>query len=325
VNAGQILAIVTVDARTSSGELTAGESLVALERQITILKSQATILERALELETTRLKESLSKAGDEAIQLAEQERLQTGIVASSEKLVEVIQPLVEQGVISRLEHERRKQALLQERQKYHQLNQSITQNSGQRRQFEIQLDKALTDSEKQTSDLRATLESLEQQRSKLKADVNYAVTAPASGRISALRAAEGKSIDPKIPLLAILPVDAVFEAELYVAARAIGFIDAGQTVRLMYDAFPYRRFGTFRGKITQIAKSILNPADMDAPIKLEEATYQVRVELDDQAVSAYGLVIPLQAGMSLQASVVLERRSFVGLLIEPLRAVRARS
>jgi hypothetical protein len=48
------------------------------------------------------------------------------------------------------------------------------------------------------------------------------------------------------------------QAEIYIPSRAIGFVKPGQEVRLLYDAFPYQRFGAYRGRVVA-ASSSKNP------------------------------------------------------------------
>jgi membrane fusion protein len=66
---------------------------------------------------------------------------------------------------------------------------------------------------------------------------------------------------------------------------------------------------------------VLDPRDLDVPLKLEEPVYRVEVTLDRQSVDAFGDRLSLQPGMTLRANIVLERRSFLDWLLSPLHAV----
>lgn len=115
------------------------------------------------------------------------------------------------------------------------------------------------------------------------------------------------------------------QATLFAPSRAIGMARPGQEVRLMYDAFPYQRFGSFSGRIVAISRAVLAPDEVDAPVKLQEPVYEIHVALDRQHVEAFGQALALQPGMTLNADVVLDRRSFLDWLLEPIRAVRNRA
>lgn len=93
---------------------------------------------------------------------------------------------------------------------------------------------------------------------------------------------------------------------------------------MRYDAFPYQRFGLYKGEVTQYSKSILLPNEVSTPVPVNEPVYQVHVKLASQAVSAYGAEVPLQSGMLLSADIVLEQRSLLNWLFEPILSLRGR-
>jgi membrane fusion protein len=96
-------------------------------------------------------------------------------------------------------------------------------------------------------------------------------------------------------------------------------------VRLLYDAFPYQRFGSFTGRIARVSRTAMDPRELNVPLKIEEPVYRIEVTPGAQTVEAYGESLPLQPGMSLTASLILERRSFLDWLLTPLRAVKNRT
>jgi len=104
------------------------------------------------------------------------------------------------------------------------------------------------------------------------------------------------------------------EAELRIAPTAIGFIKQGQVVRLRYDAFPDSRFGHAQGKIASV--SLMPTAD---------GSYRARVALERDYVQAFGERIALQPGMSFTSEIVIEQRSMLEWLFEPLYALGGRS
>ena len=125
--------------------------------------------------------------------------------------------------------------------------------------------------------------------------------------------------------MVIVPDKAELTAELYAPTRAVGFVDPGEETRLLYDAFPYQRFGSFGGKVTNISRIAIDPRESDIPFPFEEPVYRITVKLDRQAVKAFGDLNHLQAGMTLKANIVLERQSFLAWLLQPLNAVLNRT
>ena len=59
--------------------------------------------------------------------------------------------------------------------------------------------------------------------------------------------------------------------------------------------------------------------------KIEEPVYRIEVARSAQAVAAYGERMKLQPRMTLAASLVLDRRSFLDWALEPLDAVLRRN
>jgi membrane fusion protein len=109
-----------------------------------------------------------------------------------------------------------------------------------------------------------------------------------------------------------------------VPSRSIGFIAAGDRVSMRYQAFPYQRFGTFKGRVTEIPRSMVAPGEADGPIALQESAYRVTVKIESQTVRTERAEVALQAGMQLDADVWLERRRLVEWLFEPLLTVARR-
>jgi membrane fusion protein len=122
--------------------------------------------------------------------------------------------------------------------------------------------------------------------------------------------------------LEIVPLDSTLQAELFFPTRAFGFVRPGQRVRMLYDAFPYQKFGTYRGSVAKVSRTILTGNDATGPITLKEPAYRVTVALERPDIDAYGLKMPLQSGMLLKADVVLEQRSLMRWLLDPVFSAR---
>jgi membrane fusion protein len=176
-----------------------------------------------------------------------------------------------------------------------------------------------------SGDIRLQQSALEQQKTQLEGERSYVITAPISGRVTAIQTAEGRMASGQSPLMIIIPQGSSLRAELYAPTKAIGFVKPGQQARILFDAFPYQRFGSFGGTISSVSKTVFDPRETDVPIKLEQAVYKITVNLERQHVTGYGDKIALQPGMTLNANIVLERQSFLDWILAPLNAVRKRT
>jgi membrane fusion protein len=170
--------------------------------------------------------------------------------------------------------------------------------------------------------LRNDLAGAEQRIAEINGRSAYVIRTPVAGRVTTLQARAGQNADPQRLQLEIIPTDSVLQAELFVPSRAIGFVKPGQSVRILYDAFPYQHFGTYRGEIVDVSQTILTGADTGAPFKLNEPAYRVVAALERADIDADGKRIALQPDMLLKADIILERRSLMSWLTRPLQSIR---
>jgi len=199
---------------------------------------------------------------------------------------------------------------------------ALTAEEGRAR---AELARIAADSAAEVNSALSAGETLAQQRARLQGERAYVLTAPIAGRVAALQTAAGRTVDASVPLMEILPEGSALQALIYAPTRAIGFVRPGQEVRLLYDAFPYQRFGSFSGRIVSVSRVVIDPRQLAAPLAIEEPVYRVEVAPDAQGVAAFGEHMPLQPGMTLTANIILERRSFLDWLLAPVRAVLRRN
>jgi membrane fusion protein len=175
--------------------------------------------------------------------------------------------------------------------------------------------------------LDVQLAQLAQEQVERRAQADAVVAAPASGTVSTLLVEPGQLAGPGATLLTLLPDGSPLEAHLYAPSRSIGFIRPGQEVLLRYPAFPYQKFGSHRARVASVSRSALAPAELGyaAPDGTREPLYRIKVALANQTVTAYGRAEPLQAGMEVQADVLLDRRRLIEWVFEPLFSLAGRA
>lgn len=178
----------------------------------------------------------------------------------------------------------------------------------------------------QTSQRAAQTASLEQKLTQFKAQTLESVISPIDGTVAAIQAEVGQTLGSGGVLATITPGENNLEAELFVPTRAIGFIRTGQDVALHFQAFPYQRYGSGKGKVISISKTVMAPTDIPSlGVPVQEPVFRIRVSLSLQKIRAYGEEIPLQPGMLVNANIILEKRSLLGLLFDPILAVSERN
>jgi membrane fusion protein len=93
----------------------------------------------------------------------------------------------------------------------------------------------------------------------------------------------------------------------------------------MYQAFPYQKFGVAHAKVIKIANSPTAPEDLPTELQAKEGRYRILASLDRQDMPAYGKSLPLVPGMQLEADLILDKRSLLDWLLDPLLAQRTRN
>jgi len=177
-------------------------------------------------------------------------------------------------------------------------------------------------SNRTTAEYKSQQANLKQQIIEVKSRDSYSIKSNINGKVTSIQSKNGQTVSTNKPILAILPDGASFQAELFIPSRAIGFIETGKEVKIRYDAFPYQRFGLYEGSISIIAETIFLPGELPVPVTLQEPVYRATVNLDSQYVEAFSKTLSLQSGMLLDADIILEKRSFIEWLLEPLYSLR---
>lgn len=321
VRKGDRLGVVTIDRRAENGRGFTAEGLDALRARMALTRSQMGIEGARLAGERSRLSAALAAAGNEAAQLADQIALQEQVVASNKQMFEQIAQVVERGFVSRHDHERRRQTLLSSQQQLGGLRQQRLAALSRAEQAQAELAVIASQSAAQVGELQSGRLALAQQEAQLRGEQAYVLTAPIDGVVTALQTAQGRSAAAGAPLMTVVPEGTTLRAEVYAPSRAVGLVMPGQETRLLFDAFPYQRFGSFGGRIAAVSRIAIDPRENETLVESEEPVYRVTVELDRQSVDAFGQAVALQPGMTLTANIVLERQSFFGWLLTPLRAV----
>lgn len=179
----------------------------------------------------------------------------------------------------------------------------------------------------QLSALDAQVAALDQERIERLAQAEALVNAPAAGTVAAILVEPGQVVASGATLLTLLPEGSPLQAHLFAPSRAVGFIRAGQEVLLRYPAFPFQKFGSHRARVLSVSRTAIAPAELGfAPADgSREPLYRVKVALEAQTVAAYGRAEPLQAGMQVEADVLLDRRRLIEWVFEPVFSLAGRA
>lgn len=240
----------------------------------------------------------------------------------NQDLVSQIATLKGTGYISELELQRQKDTLLSLKQQSSTIRSERIALEAQLENIKSQLAKLpieqqnrISQLQSQQADLLIQISSIEQQRL-------GEVRATQSGIVTGLLAKVGKNVSAGQHLLTLIPENSAMQAVVYIPTSAFGFIKEGQSTKLRYHAFPYEKFGIYQGQIVELSNSVILPAETSMPGIIQEPAYRVVVALAEQTVKAYGKDTPLRAGMTLDADIVVEERSLLRWLFDPVFSIK---
>lgn len=178
------------------------------------------------------------------------------------------------------------------------------------------------------------LASIRQEMARRESGTHILIKAPEDGVLTTIANDPGQSMAAGQVLATLLPGGAIseragklLEAHLYAPSEMIGFVQVGQPVMIRYRAFPYQKFGLYHGTVSAIGRTPLAPNELpnNTPAaRVNEGLYRVKVALARQSVAVSGREQPLTAGMTLEADLVLDRRSIGEWIFEPMIALAKR-
>lgn len=322
IQQGQPLLTIATDKITDEGKDVDAAVLNSLKQQKDFLIQHIAAEEGRIVSERQRLSVQVHGLETEISQLEAQIAIQSERVQLSQSFVSAGATLRANNTISEHEYKSRLERYLDTKQNLNSLSREKTQREIQRSEslsFLAQLPVVMAE---KIQNFRSQLSETERSIAEISGRRAYTIRAPIAGQVSTLQAVIGRIADPQRLQLSILPVERVLQAELFVPTRAIGFVQSGQEVRILYDAFPYQQFGTYGGRVTKVTRTILTTSDISAPITLKEPAYKVTVALDRPDIDAYGERIPLQEDMLLKADIILEKRSLMKWLLGPVVSAR---
>ena len=279
--------------------------------------------ESLLKSEMQRTQNTIDALDRELVQLDESLNTQRERLAILQERLEGAEKLLKQKSTSQMEYQKHLEEYLVLKQQLQELERAKSSKENALIQAKVDVLQIPIRVESRINEIEDVISEINQRMAEVQGRKVYEIRAPIGGKVTALQAREGQW-QSNIPLLSIFPNDAQMQVELFVPTRAIGFIEDDQMVRIRFDAFPYQRFGIFEGRVVSVSKHVLLPNELPVPLELKEPVYRVTVLLDSQFVTAYGKELPLQAGMSLEADIILDRQSLFDWILDPLFSLKGR-
>lgn len=300
------------------------------------VNDQLTIRQRSLgdELAKTRqlqteerqsLQSKLESLRRQLRTLAQQTESQEKLVKLATNAADRYQGLMDKGYISMDQLQQRQSELLGQHQTLQGLVRETTVLNQQLVETQHEFAGLSALHQNQLASIERSLSGIQQELIESEAKRALVITAPQDGVATAILVEPGQTVDSSRVLMSIVPANSHLQAELYAPSKSIGFIHAGDPVKVRYQAYPYQKFGQHSGSVISISKATLSANELatmtgSVPgLGLEgEQIYRIRVDVESQSVMAYGKARPLQTGMLVEADILQETRHLYEWVLEPL-------
>lgn len=325
VKAGDVIAEIGSERYTDAGSTQALlEKNLDSQREQVVAQTEAQAQAHTASLAS--LDQRIAQARRDLITGSEEIRLQEQQIASSTKLLDQLKPLLAERIISELQYEQQRQTLLDQTGRLQTLKRQRSATEAELAQAQEERQRIAAQHRLDRATLDRDLLNLQQEAVQRRGARITLLKAPVDGIVSGLMATPGQSVNAGSMLASVVPASAKLEAVLYVPSTAMGFIKTGQGVRISYDAFPYQRFGQYRGTVRAISQTDVTSAVQGSPTSTPQggqdrrAVFMVRVALAQPSVRAYDTDIALRPGHTLTADIEIDRRRLIRWMLDPLFA-----
>ena len=184
---------------------------------------------------------------------------------------------------------------------------------------QLQNERVETQAQLAKLDQEATKQSYRQAMLELKAPQGGIVKDLATTTIGAV-------VAPGTVLLTIVPKDEPLIAEIRIGHDDIGFVEAGQSVKLKLTAYPFQKYGMLEGTVKTIAADVSSTTSPDSKASASvDLGFKATVALNTQQLTARGQPLVLNPGMHVIAEIRQGERTVMEYLLSPVIASVAKS
>jgi len=324
VKAGDELAKISFERTTVSGASTSDAVAAEMQSRRTSLEKEQTQWRDLASQQVEQVRRRVKDLENELTQIDREMRLQETRVKSTREQADRFKALAGEKFVSDVAAKQKQDEVTDQEIKLQALRR-------QRSQVERDLGAAKMEAPQIELRSRAQVDQVSRQISELKEGMSQVearretiIRAPMAGVVTNVAVNRGQSIAADAPLATVLPKGSGLHVELLVPTRAIGFVTKGSEVVLRYEAFPHERFGQYKGVITDIGRNVWTQGERIGPLSAKEPVYRVDVALEKQSIAALGQELPLRPGMLVNADLLLEKRTLLEWIFEPVLQLKGR-
>ena len=145
------------------------------------------------------------------------------------------------------------------------------------------------------------------------------ITAPVDGTIQEVADRSiGSVLKEAETLMTLVPDNAVLYVEGMVPTRDVSYLSLGDTVRVKLESYPFQRFGTATGVLTEISPDSISQKQGDSDNEHTHLVYRVQVRITDTPGQLTARRIHLKPGLVASAEIKTGRRSIASYVLNPV-------
>ncbi len=297
-----------------------------IENQITSVHASVAATEAALISEKHQLRERVKSLLAQASDLRQQIGYQQQAAEQKQRTLTKLRPLLKDGFVAEYQVQDLESALLDTRAQTSGLHRQLEEISQQQRETSRKLTSLEIDSELKLNDLRREQARLRTSLAQDQSELELVVRAQSDALVSSVLVQPANYVEPGQPIASLIPTPTTLKAEIFIPSTAIGFVHRGTKVAMHYAAFPYQKYGVQYGVVEQVSETPTQPAQLSALLGQQppaQPMYRAIASLERQQIVTEGQQRALVPGMQLEAALLLEDRSIIAWLLEPITAFRA--
>lgn len=151
------------------------------------------------------------------------------------------------------------------------------------------------------------------------------VNSPIDGMVDSVSATVGQVVQEGDPLSQLSPVEkGKYQLVMWVPNSAISFVKPNDEINIRYEAFPFEKFGQFKGNIQSVSTLPASLQELsfykNMPLETNQniPLYKITVEIPDQHIQYNQKTLFFMSGMKAEATLFLENRKLYEWMLFPL-------
>lgn len=138
------------------------------------------------------------------------------------------------------------------------------------------------------------------------------IVAPVDGVVQQLQVHTiGGVVEPAQQLMQVVPDGVAVEIEARILNKDIGFVREGQDAVIKMEAFPFTRYGTLEGRVTEVSDDAIEDEKQGLLFTARIAVPEARLQVDDK-------ILPLSPGMLASVEIKTGSRTLMEYILSPI-------